>query len=395
MSLGRLDAIDALRATAMLGVVAQHCGIFPAGWVGVWLFYVISGYVIARGISKDDVLARPFGSRYARFMFMRATRIVPALVVYLGLCALVAAAIGAVGFFVHLPYLAAFVFNWRMIFMDWSAIGMWAPIGHLWTISVEQQFYLLFPFLAMLAPTVWRVRLCVFFIVLALFARAVAGALLAHAGGKPLENAFAIYASTYGHVDAFLVGALIAYRQEWFAEDPRRARRLGYLAVAAALIYFVAYLGTNLGSGARGPDALRNIYSGILFGQGREVFVYSVVVGLAAWLVATAAVGSPSSVAPATRGRAVDALAWIGRRSYSGYLVHTLAIWCVGLALGPSLDPLGIVGKLLVFLVVSVTTLVAAHAMYEWVEQPVLRWARGKCFDAPGATLEGVVRGTR
>ena len=50
----RLAGIDGLRAIAMTMVIAQHSGLLPFGWVGVWLFFVISGYVITRGFLSEE-----------------------------------------------------------------------------------------------------------------------------------------------------------------------------------------------------------------------------------------------------------------------------------------------------------------------------------------------------
>ena len=48
MTIRRIDEIDGLRAVAMTAVVAHHCALAPFGWAGVWLFFVISGFVISR-----------------------------------------------------------------------------------------------------------------------------------------------------------------------------------------------------------------------------------------------------------------------------------------------------------------------------------------------------------
>jgi peptidoglycan/LPS O-acetylase OafA/YrhL len=50
---GRLDQVDALRAIAMTAVIVEHCGLMHFGWMGVWLFFVISGFVVTGSLLKD------------------------------------------------------------------------------------------------------------------------------------------------------------------------------------------------------------------------------------------------------------------------------------------------------------------------------------------------------
>jgi peptidoglycan/LPS O-acetylase OafA/YrhL len=104
------------------------------------------------------------------------------------------------------------------------------------------------------------------------------------------------------------------------------------------------------------------------------VFVYTAVVALAAWAVSWAAV-RPWASAWVARW---PMLAWAGRISYSGYLVHTLVIWTADQAGGRALlAPLGSVGsRVAFFVVVAALTLAFAHLMYRWVEQPAIRWTR-------------------
>ena len=66
----RIAEIDGLRAVAMTLVIAQHCGLAPFGWTGVWLFFVISGYVISRNFMRREYVAESWGRAYR--MFMRA-----------------------------------------------------------------------------------------------------------------------------------------------------------------------------------------------------------------------------------------------------------------------------------------------------------------------------------
>jgi peptidoglycan/LPS O-acetylase OafA/YrhL len=150
--------IDGLRAVAVLGVLLFHfsLGPFPGGFTGVDIFFVISGYLITKLII-DDVEHGRFSAK--RFYVRRIRRLFPALIFTL-LCSLVAAA------FLFPPEemtrfggsLAASVFSVSNI-LFWSEHGYFdvsshlKPLLHTWSLSVEEQFYLVWPF-----ALVWLLR---------------------------------------------------------------------------------------------------------------------------------------------------------------------------------------------------------------------------------------------
>jgi peptidoglycan/LPS O-acetylase OafA/YrhL len=142
--------IDGLRAVAVLAVVAFHAfpTLLPGGFAGVDIFFVISGYLIT-GVIERRIEARTF--TFADFYARRMKRILPALVVVLAACF-------AFGWFALLPaeyeqlskHIAAgiaFVSNFAL----WSESGYFdaaayaKPLLHLWSLGIEEQFYLVWP----------------------------------------------------------------------------------------------------------------------------------------------------------------------------------------------------------------------------------------------------------
>ena len=153
--------IDGLRALAILPVVAYHAfpRYAPGGFIGVDIFFVISGYLISLIIFRS-LINNDFS--FAEFYAHRIKRIFPALI-------LVASTCYAVGWFALLPdefkqlgkHIAAgmgFVQN----FVLWKEAGYFdvaselKPLMHLWSLAVEEQFYLIFPLLVWAA---WKARL--------------------------------------------------------------------------------------------------------------------------------------------------------------------------------------------------------------------------------------------
>jgi peptidoglycan/LPS O-acetylase OafA/YrhL len=367
MSDARIGEVDGLRALAMSMVIAQHCGLLPFGWTGVWLFYVISGYVITRGfIASDDEARGAPGERYRAFLWRRALRIVPVYLLYLALNALIVLPRGeGAAAMRDLPSLLAFVFNWQMIY---AAGGAWSPFGHLWTLSVEQQFYLVFPLLVLCVPAraQWPLTL----------ALVLAGPLLRWGFSSAValqfddagQRAFAVYAASPCHVDAFLIGSLLARGGPRLYGAPRFAGTLSVVAALAAALYAGAYALVNMRLGAQGVDVLRNVVSGVLYGQGREVFAYVAVDLLAAALLVLALRG--------VRWLAWPPLVHVGRVSYGGYLFHALVLWCAAEVIGGKVREQGLGLRLLAFAAVWAATVLLATASFRWFETPVARWGR-------------------
>jgi peptidoglycan/LPS O-acetylase OafA/YrhL len=368
----RIDSIDALRAIAMLAVIAQHCGLLPFGWTGVWLFYVISGYVITVGIESRRTVGSSFGRSYFEFMRLRFARIVPPLLFYVFLCAGYAVVSGAwSNWQQQTPAVLGFFYNGWMILTSATDYPRWAPFGHLWTISTEQQFYLLFPLLAMLAPSRWRVPLCIVLITASPALRFITSLWLPNEWG-PGRRAFAVYAASHTQLDAFIMGALVAYQQDQARRGIGGWSWLPHATALVAAMYLISMVMFNISAGARGLDLMRNIYSGVLYGQFREVFVYFSVSLAATWaLVASlkgAMIGGP---------RLQRHLAWLGRRSYSGYLIHLLVIVClVALTGEPNIKSWSVGERCALLAATLIVTTLCAHWMYEWIEVPAQRCLR-------------------
>ncbi|MCG2841186.1 acyltransferase [Sandaracinobacter sp. RS1-74] len=145
--------LDGLRAIAILAVMVFHLDIFPIGWMGVPLFFVLSGYLIT------DILiyqkGRDIGSYLKRFYWRRTIRIFPLYYAYLAVNAILSLAVG----------LSLSGYVWFLLYLGNYRIGALAPevpggiIGHLWSLAIEEQFYLIWPFLLFYVRRVWVVAL--------------------------------------------------------------------------------------------------------------------------------------------------------------------------------------------------------------------------------------------
>jgi len=157
----RID-IQALRGYAVLIVVADHAGLnlAPSGFLGVDIFFVISGYLITSIISQS-MIKKEFSFR--EFYFKRARRILPAAYVTVLLTSIGSIwfltsteieplgnqVLGAVGFFIN------FVL-WQQTDYFAPAANM-MPLLHMWSLAVEEQYYIILPLILMVMPARWWV----------------------------------------------------------------------------------------------------------------------------------------------------------------------------------------------------------------------------------------------
>jgi peptidoglycan/LPS O-acetylase OafA/YrhL len=148
-----LPAIDGLRAIAVLAVVAYHAGLpVPAGFVGVDVFFVISGYVITRMLAAEH--AQTGRIDFAAFYARRVRRILPALVIVVAATLAGAAMLLSADqqMAVNRSAMASMAFAANVHFQAvtggyWDANAEQMPLLHLWSLAVEEQFYFVWPLL--------------------------------------------------------------------------------------------------------------------------------------------------------------------------------------------------------------------------------------------------------
>ena len=163
--------IDGLRAIAVLSVVLYHLGIgqFSGGFIGVDVFFVISGFLITRLIRDELVLTGTFS--FSNFYIRRIRRLFPVFALTLILCFITAAFLfsdkllaqfGASS--VYTLFSASNIYFWKNTnyFMAESAVQ---PFLHTWSLSVEEQFYLIWPLLLVLLFKLLGISKTILFII--------------------------------------------------------------------------------------------------------------------------------------------------------------------------------------------------------------------------------------
>jgi peptidoglycan/LPS O-acetylase OafA/YrhL len=371
--------IDALRCVAMTAVIAIHCGLFPFGWMGVWLFFVVSGFAVTTSLFSAKHVGRSIWSRMGTFFARRALRIWPIYFAFIAVSALFILAFRPVGDLAELPWLLTFTQNIKMI-IESSAPGThWGGFAHLWTIAVEQQFYLVFPLLLLLPGRGLRSLALIAVILAAPVIRYATGAWSIAHGHDPLNAAFAVYAFGPAQFDAFAAGSLIALFRREIAANRRYADIAAVIALLVSAVYVLAYAVINFRlSGHFSVGVFRNILSGILYGQGREIWAYYVPTSLGVALLMAILVRRERLL----RLCRFPGLQAIGRISYGGYLFHVPVLMILGSLVPPFDGPVTGASTYLVhialFVCAYLATVVVASLSYRYIEQPIHRVSQRK-----------------
>lgn len=331
----REPQLDGLRAIALLSVFYSHFWEESSelGHIGVRFFFVLSGFLITRILlearERDDHVAAVIV-----FFARRAARIWPPYFLLLGFCWLAAGVLQLRMMHASLPWHALFLSN---IWYATHGPEPWA-LQHLWTLAVEEQFYLIWPFVVMALPSRHFLKLCVALIACTVLYRVCAFAL----GKVVVANAL-----PFDSIDALAAGALLSFlsARGWTAP-----RWLAWSSIPIGLAGVVVQTGLRPGD-------------------------------LMEWVVFEAALLLPLTmiVAFASKGQLLAILAnplvsGLGRISYGAYLYH-LPIWAVFLSLGSRFG-VDVSRGPLTMLIVGASSVLVAFVSWVVVERPVMGWSK-------------------
>jgi len=355
-----IPALDGLRGVAILLVIPHNADIFSnsapwlwpmallahAGWIGVQLFFVLSGFLITRNLLDSRDGPHYFRSFYAR----RALRIFPLyfLTLFVGLVLLpklVSYSPGALASHQHQVWLWTFTINWTQPFgADVSGFS------HFWSLAVEEQFYLVWPVVVLLAVGRRLLWICIALVLTALLSRAF----MQVSGAKPEM----IYMFTFCRMDALAMGAAMAVvslsapAMQWIAGHSRAVLAAAFVTMLVVALYSHTYSVFDPHTLVLGQTLLAAAFALLVVSVGsipREAFGHSL--------------------------RRLLEMRWlrrVGRYSFAMYVFHLLLITAIGTPIHEALDFAGSATPLLYALSFILLSFLAGMASYHLLEKHFL-----------------------
>ena len=356
-----IRGLDSFRFLAFLAVFLFHTGYLECGYLGVQAFFVLSGFLLTP-ILLDMKASLGRRQYFLNFYGRRCLRIFPLYYAGLAAAALVLLLAwqfpalrqtqGLASSLAELPWALTYTSDFYQA--AHSGLKHTSPLfTHFWSLAVEEQFYLVWPFFLWLAPArrqshwLWAIVLAgpaLRAIILGLVSAGLAG------GPAPRPD-LVVYLLPFSHLDAFALGGLLALRREPL---PLWAP---WLAAALAL-------GAGVASGLEWgiPNVTALGYPPFMSGAGQAVWGYSLFAlafGLALHALRRGAL--------LPRLFALRSLQYLGRISYGLYVFHYPVMAAVNRACGHTAP-----GPVRHLLMLAVTVAVSA-ASYEWFEKRFLR----------------------
>jgi peptidoglycan/LPS O-acetylase OafA/YrhL len=355
-----LASLDSLRGIGVILIFANHF-VYPNyyilfGWIGLWIFFALSGFLITDSLLKMKAL--PVGQYFGRFYVKRAFRILPAFVVFFTI---------AVALY--------FVFPREMFAVDWHLERYWIYIvtftfnhypqtgsywfAHLWSLSLEEQFYVVWPWLVFFLPMNWLKKIVPCWILVAPVLRLI---LPWFYGG--VEHSETVEASLLCQADAFAIGGCVAiFRDE--LPGPRRAKRLMWIMTAVVIV--IGLVNYFRGASAAGSYwrtlGWPHLTAGIFNYQ--YVWGFGVISIWAATLILACLQGTAPSILN------FSPLVFLGRISYGAYLSHLPLLGVYVYYLQP-INAFSIRG-LVIFVIWFASVILVSWLSFRFIELPFLR----------------------
>jgi len=369
-----IHSVDGLRAVAVLAVLLYHLGIdwIPGGFLGVDLFFVISGYVIT-GLILDSI-ARSGTLDLRAFYLSRIRRLLPALMAMLVFTTLfigVYAPETVRRFVADIPYVLTGSMNWALVARQqdyFEAIGRPPLLQHTWSLAVEAQFYLIWPLVLLFILKYFGKKNIPY----AALGIALASGIALFAYSVRIDTQESAISHVYFGTDTHSIGLFLgsALAVSWQPQNLTReiTKRAQDFVDLIGVVGFLGLLSTFLFINESDPTLYRIAFPlSALFGCATLISV----------------VHPASRFAPILSTRP---LIWIGERSYGIYLWH----WIVFQLTRPSIDLVGDDWALYALRVLIVFAL--ADISLRYIEIPVRRgyfelWFRGMKYRTKAVRL--------
>jgi len=372
--------IDGLRAIAVFAVILYHLGVhwIPGGFLGVDLFFVISGYVITRLIL--DSIYRSGALDLKEFFLARVRRLYPALIFMMVGTSFIIALLAPEAihrFLGDIPYVLTGINNWHLVAQHrnyFETVGRPPLLQHTWSLGVEFQFYLIWPLILIFAVKYFGKKNLA---KVALLIATISGVALfvfsltvdTSSSANKISH---IYFGTDTHSIGLFLGAALAV--SWVPQNLSKviSQRAQDFVDGIGVVGLIGLLSTFLFIDESNPALYRIAFP---------------LAGIFGCAIITSLVHPASRFAPLLSARW---LIWIGERSYGIYLWH----WVIFQVTRPSVDLAGASWAINSARILIVLGL--ADISLRWVEIPIRRgvfgnWLRGLKYRTPKVRMRARV----
>lgn len=323
---GHIPSLDGYRAIAVIIVLLTHFDFIEFGWISVQMFLVLSGYLITNGLlilkSKDI----DDGLRFKRFWWRRLLRVFPLYYFYLFVLVMFNALFADKNIYFaridkFFPYLYTYTYNLTKFWGTWE----FSPLAnHIWTLCVEEQFYLLWPLLILFTPNKLIKQICIALLFLIPLFRYALGDYLMTGLTSDYQGLVADTVNwfTFSHFDAFALGAAINFID--FKKIGNNVWR--NLLLFCLFFYFaVGYINSEV---LFGRYDLRTIgYPLFTMAHAQHVWAYSIGNFLSFAIICYLISCNASKISNAvTKFFALKPFVFIGNLSYGMYVFHWLLL---------------------------------------------------------------------
>lgn len=358
--------LDAMRAVAAFAIIAHHYLLFPAGWIGVQFFFVLSGFLISGIIIKGKEQYQEAGiiAFFKTFYQRRMLRLFPLYYGYVFILALFYLfARKPEAFNIEWPWILTYSLNFRWLFHNYNFHMVY---GHLWSLSAEWQFYLVWPLFLWYLPKKHTTKVLFWLIPLAMVIRIVVYLVCNHLNylvgfnGDAESEALAPYVLPFSHLDAFVFGTLLCNEQfRKIISKPAIVYSCIALTVTAGLalvILIPSYSAATLGWPSNLPLAYQWVWG------------YSLLNLTSAAIIAALIERKRARFFEFTN---IPLLQYLGKISYGIYVYHPLLVFAALNYLGklPSFPGRSLIELVLIMIITSVM----AHFSYKYWEMPFIK----------------------
>ena len=377
--LSYIPSLDGIRALSVLAVIVYHANKLwlPGGFLGVEVFFVISGYLITLLLLAESEKNGTVSLK--QFWLRRARRLLPALwVVVLGVVVFAALFQREILGTLRGDVIAAlfYGFNWFQVWVGTSYFTSFefVPLRHLWSLAVEEQFYLIWPVVMLVVAKFGKRRLPIVSAVFVLIAVALAvytgvvyqpGVISTIADtpeqfmnlfGQSVSRVDYLFLGTITRSSGLLLGAALAiWWRPWLLQNSRAGESKLYDFVGFGGLAALAFMMWRFNTVIEGTDGGTVGYD-LLFRGG---FFLTDIASVA--LIAAAVHPGSKVIA---RGLSNPILVWLGRRSYGFYLFHWPVFQFYRRFAGEGLTPYE-------FVVLVLFALALTELSYRYIETPV------------------------